>query len=65
MRKYLGIHLVNYFNSDYISENMNMFMPMDISHTFSLISNDDSNIMPVGSKIATESLVAIKLGVLH
>jgi len=56
---------VNYFNSDYISENMNMFMPMDISHTFSLISNDDSNIMPVGSKIATESLVAIKLGVLH
>lgn len=60
-RKYFWSDLVNYFSSDYVSENTNMFMPMGISYTFSLISNDNGNIMLLGSKIVKESLEAIKL----
>lgn len=64
-RKYLGIDLVNYFSSGYVSENISMFMPRDISHIFFLISSDDGNIMTVVSKIAKESLDAVLLDVLH
>lgn len=51
----MGIYLVNYFSSDYGTS--------DISHTFSLITNDDSNIMSVVSK--KTSLDSINIAVLH
>lgn len=45
--KYLGVYE---FISDSASENMNMFVLMHILCTFSLVSNDDSSIMPVVKK---------------